>query len=283
MLASRLIGGYHKNLGRETFIAPVVWEDGWPVISYGTGKIEWSYPAPELPEFTPKTIPVRDDFDSEKLSMVWSFIGTPYEDFYSLKDSCLTLKLLPREMTPELKAVDRSMRMKEDKKVTNLSFIGRRQLDESFCVFVKMNFTALSENETAGLAIIQASNHQFRFERSMENGKQILRLLQVTCELKGRPWMPGFEARTTQKELAKAEVKSGDIYLKITAHEQAHSFYYGGSETMLEALYENADGGLINPEGFGMVGTMIGMYGSSNGQISENKVSFDWFDYTRME
>lgn len=278
MLASRLIGGYHKNLGRETFITPVTWEDGWPVMSYGTGKVEWSYPAPELPEFTPKTIPARDDFDSDKLSMIWTFIGTPYEDFYSLKDSKLTLRLLPREMTPELKPYDRS-RKRDTTKLPCLSFVGRRQLDISFSVSAKMIFTAQAENETAGLVVLQSSNHQFRFERSMENGKQIIRLIQVTCEMKGRPWMPGFESKTTQKELAKAEVESGEIYLKITAQEQAHSFYYGSSENDLKPLYENADGRLINPEGFGMVGTMLGMYASSNGQTSENSAAFDWFEY----
>ncbi len=37
-LASRPYGGYHKILGRETFIAPVEWEEGWPVVSPGTGR-----------------------------------------------------------------------------------------------------------------------------------------------------------------------------------------------------------------------------------------------------
>ena len=32
-LASRLIGGVSKNLGRETFIVPVEWEDEWPLFA----------------------------------------------------------------------------------------------------------------------------------------------------------------------------------------------------------------------------------------------------------
>ena len=47
MLASRPYGGYHKNMGRETFIAPMIWENGWPVVCPGTGKLDWTYPAPE--------------------------------------------------------------------------------------------------------------------------------------------------------------------------------------------------------------------------------------------
>ncbi len=32
-------GGYHDNLGRETFLVPVVWEDGWPVFAPGEGRV----------------------------------------------------------------------------------------------------------------------------------------------------------------------------------------------------------------------------------------------------
>ncbi|MBO0920068.1 family 43 glycosylhydrolase [Cellulomonas sp. zg-ZUI222] len=39
LLAMRTYGGYHYPLGRETFLVPVVWEDGWPVFAPGVGKI----------------------------------------------------------------------------------------------------------------------------------------------------------------------------------------------------------------------------------------------------
>ncbi|WP_205600738.1 glycoside hydrolase family 43 protein [Gracilibacillus sp. YIM 98692] len=69
MLGSRLVDGHHKNLGRETFIAPVTWEDHWPVISPGTGRIERSYPAPDLPTSVLQPMTTRDDFNEEKLGM----------------------------------------------------------------------------------------------------------------------------------------------------------------------------------------------------------------------
>ena len=39
LLAMRTYGGYHYPLGRETFLVPVVWEDGWPVVAPGVGKV----------------------------------------------------------------------------------------------------------------------------------------------------------------------------------------------------------------------------------------------------
>jgi beta-xylosidase len=283
LLASRLIDGYHKNLGRETFIAPVVWEDGFPVISPGTGKIEWQYPAPELPSFTAKHNPIRDDFDGEKLGMDWVFFGTPYEEFYKISNSKLTMKLLPRSMSPELRKIDLSARI-TDKSVPSLSFIGRRQQHTNIHISAKISFEALTENEAAGLVIMQASNHQFRLERSLEKGKQILRLIQCTSELNGYPHQPHFKGETTEIELEKVVVNGKTIILSIQAEGQSYSFYYGKEDESLSLLYKNADGRKINPEVVGgMVGTLLGMFASSNGSDSENTVEFEWFDYKGTE
>jgi xylan 1,4-beta-xylosidase len=50
LLATRPYGGYYYNLGRETFLAPVRWEGGWLIISPGSGRVEFEYPPPNLPE-----------------------------------------------------------------------------------------------------------------------------------------------------------------------------------------------------------------------------------------
>lgn len=46
LLAMRPYGGYHYNLGRETFLVPVGWEDGWPVFAPGVGRVR---PSVEVP------------------------------------------------------------------------------------------------------------------------------------------------------------------------------------------------------------------------------------------
>lgn len=81
LLASRIIWGQHKNLGRETYICPVMWERDWPVFSPGSGKIEWEYPAdgdPPWTEYAPEA--GTDHFEGETLGMQWNFWGTPYQD-----------------------------------------------------------------------------------------------------------------------------------------------------------------------------------------------------------
>lgn len=39
LLAMRPYGGLHVNLGRETFLVPVEWQDGWPVVAPGVGRV----------------------------------------------------------------------------------------------------------------------------------------------------------------------------------------------------------------------------------------------------
>jgi alpha-N-arabinofuranosidase len=39
LLGMRPYGGLHANLGRETFLAPVEWEDGWPVFAPREGRV----------------------------------------------------------------------------------------------------------------------------------------------------------------------------------------------------------------------------------------------------
>nr|HPI28546.1 family 43 glycosylhydrolase [Candidatus Neomarinimicrobiota bacterium] len=71
------------NTGRETFMAPVKWIDGWPVIDPDHAEIQYSYPLPIILEKPIKAdIPysgnfrMRDDFDSETLDLYWVFLRT---------------------------------------------------------------------------------------------------------------------------------------------------------------------------------------------------------------
>ena len=63
-LASRPRGGYYRNLGRETYLVPFIWEDGWPVINPGKGILEDTFPMPDLPAYEAKEIPAKEDFDA---------------------------------------------------------------------------------------------------------------------------------------------------------------------------------------------------------------------------
>ena len=276
MLGSRIIEGQHKNLGRETYICPVTWERGWPIFSPGSGKVEFEYPADDLLPWTPypKKNP-RDDFDSETLDLDWSFWGTPYEDFWAIQDGKLTLKCLDRPILRQLKGFTPGKW--EINKEDCISYMCKRQTQPDFDAGCQMHFVP-ENDEAAGLMIMQASNHHYRVEKHLRDGKPVLDLVLATTEFHGLPFLPDYSAKTTEDILVTVEYPADDVVIMLKAVGQDFTFFYGEDEEHLQPLYEHASGKLINPEIVGgMVGTMIGLYATANGADSENKASFDWF------
>ena len=190
LLGSRIVDGQHKNLGRETYICPVIWERDWPVFSPESGKVDWEYPADSTLPWTPyEEKPAKDDFDDACLGLDWNFWGTPYGDFYELSDSCLTLRCFKRTMCDSFKPLFGQPKNTDPE--NTVSFVGRRQTDISFDAFCAMEFLP-EENDCAGFVIMQASNHQYRLERAVEEGRQVLRLVLETADFEVPPHVPGF-------------------------------------------------------------------------------------------
>jgi alpha-N-arabinofuranosidase len=253
LLAMRPYGGYYYNLGRETFLVPVRWEDEFPVVSPGTGRVEFEYSAPNLPEHVLDVIPARDDFDHATLAYQWNFLRTPRDDFYGLTErkSYLRLRLRPQHLAEK----------------SNSSFVGRRQQHINFKAQTEFEFTP-QVNECAGLVLIQNNDFHFRFVVTHEN-ENIIRLIK--------------RSHGQDETLATQTLPVGRYVLKVTAHEQSYSFYFSTNGQWL-TLAENVDGRILStPVAGGFVGAYIAMYASSNGQPSANHADFDWFEYTSLD
>lgn len=284
-LASRPYGGYYKNLTRETFLMPVEWEDGWPIISPGTGKIEFEYQKPNLPDFQVGKSNVRDDFNEDSLDYKWNGIRTPRENFWSLVDrkGYLRLKVRPQTMIDILKLppIDEKERYnKKELVVDNPSFLGRRLQNMNFYCCTKMEFIPLNEYEAAGIVLVQNNNHQFRFEHSIENTQRVIRLVKYTVDVTSNFLERKFSYKNIESKLASVTFDNDVIYLSVIARGQDYSFYYGESLENMKQLIENVDGRILSPDvAGGCSGTYIGVFATSNGQKSDNYVDFDWFEY----
>ena len=274
-LASRLIEGVSKNLGRETFICPVIWERDWPVFTPETGKVEWEYEAPaSLPETVYPKEASRDEFDTPLLPLYWTFWGRPYEKYYESGDGKLSIRCIPQRMNEELQPV----RFGSPRDCSAYAaFIARRQRQLRATATTCMHFLP-SGTEEAGLAVVQAFNHQLRMCRCVSEGKQLLRVLQITADFKSYPYLPGFESETIEKVLAEIPWDGEEIVLRIAMDQEDFRILCGSSEDDLQELCE-FDGRIINPEKVGcMTGTMIGMYATANGADSDNKAVFSYFE-----
>lgn len=285
MLASRLMDGYHKILGRETFIAPVQWEDGWPVVSPGTGKVEWSYEQPKsLPEWKPEgKLPVETDtdFTDSDLGLEWNEIGNPMGEFYRIEDSCLKLKLLKNELVPwELDGLsanvfERIPAFKGDRKV---SFLGRRQQHMDFKVMAKMIFDP-HEEECAGLVILQNDGNQIRFGIH----KNDLGLKEAVC-ITTKTIVHDGEQYFREKTEGVTNISENSVFLVIEGKGTEYSFCISEDGVSWKVIAENVDGSFLGSEtSGGFIGAYIGMFAYCAHEDRERYAAFDSFCYKALE
>jgi len=255
MLAMRPYGGYFYNLGRETFLAPVRWEDDWPIVSPGTGRVEFSYSSPDLPECYWPAVPACDNFDEPVLAPQWNFLRTPRDEFWSLSERPGYLRL---HLRPE--------RLSEH---ASPSFVGRRQQHIHFAVQTVLEFEPQTAHECAGLALVQNSDFHYRLVATLATGP-VVRLTR--------------RAHGVEEIVAEQPIRAGRLYLKVEAREQAYSFYAASEPGQWFPVAQDVDGRILStPVAGGFVGAYIAMYASSNGQPSTNRADFDWFEYLGIE
>ena len=274
-LASRLIGGESKNLGRETFIVPVRWELDWPLFTPDTGKVEWEYEFPDSLSWTEKSAKsVRDDFHAG-LGLDWCFWGRPYEKFWETGKEGLFLRCLPQALADPLQPMSMEVTHSEENFV---SFVARRRL-QPHCRFRCRMCFAPEGTESAGIAVVQAMNHQYHLQLAKEGEQTLLQLLRFTADYVLPPYIPGFTSITNCDMLASVPWEDEEIVLEMELNENDYCFRFGSDERHLSEL-TRADGAAINPEKVGcMVGEILGLFASGNGTDSENGALFPWVEY----
>ncbi len=275
-LASRLIGGVSKNLGRETFLVPVRWELDWPLFTPDTGKVEWEYEAPaSLPWQEAREKPVRDCFDGDSLAPDWCFWGRPYEKYWALGEEGLSIRCIPQALAEELRPMSMEVTHAEE---NFAPFVARRRLQPRCRFACKMDFSPKG-SETAGIAVVQAMNHQLHLQLSQRDGQTWMELVQYTADYALPPYIPGFRAVTKREVLAEAPWDGGGIVLEMELRENDYRFRFGEEGKPLRE-FARADGAVLNPEKVGcMVGEMLGLFASGNGTESRNRAVFSWAEY----
>ncbi|MCX7876754.1 MAG: glycoside hydrolase family 43 protein [Melioribacteraceae bacterium] len=251
------------NTGRETFLAPITWKDGWPIINYGNEEVQFKYPLPTKVKGKAK-IPfngdftIKENFNDTILPNYFMFIKTPKEKWYSLnsKKGFLEIKLKPETVSGK----------------KNPSFIGRRQ-QHHYCSFTtSMEFVANTENEKSGIIAYQMEEYFYYFCKSKENGKNLLQLYKSNKDHNN------FNMELIEQKEIESDSK---IFLKLEANGKNYSFYYGYKNGKWKLFKDSIDASYLSPRNvYGFVGTVFGLYSTSLGKESTNKAYYDFVNYT---
>lgn len=248
MLASRRCEGY-VGLGRETFLAKVVWEDGWPVVNPGIGKLEdvVSLPFEQVEKTESKLQTLIGNPDMYDVVM----LRNPSKPFYSKKEDKVILKFLPETL-------------KENK---SPAFLGLRQLEYEYEVAQTLLVRELSEEEEAGLVILQSNEYHIQFcLRGNATDKHSLKLQIIKVS-----------GLLDNLLLEKDIILGKEITLKVKGHSQMADFILVQEQE--EILLKDVDIHEMSTEvAGGFVGNTIGVYASSNGKLSENTLEI--LDFT---
>ena len=218
--------------------------------------------------------PARVTFDNEKLPLNMVTWGVPADGVVSISDSKLNLKCIRQKLDDDIHQESFEVVLSDDNYV---AFLGERQCSIDCTATCKMHFTPEGQ-EAAGLALVQAMNHQLQIERVLVDGSQVLRVVLVTCDYDRPPYFPGFTSVVNKEILGSVKWDAEDIVLRIDVKGEDFTIYYGADENSMQELCK-ADGHLINPEKVGcMTGTLIGMFATGNGEDIDNQAQFEWFE-----
>ncbi len=260
-LGCRPYADNYYNTGRETFMAPVQWKDGWPMISPDFREVQYRYPYPIQP-LTSADRPysgnfrIRDEFDNASLNRNWTFLRTPHERWYDLtsRKGFLALKLRPETCAGAL----------------NPTFLGQRQQHLSGSASIAIDFSPGAENEKAGLLVFQNETH-FYFLCKSRQGSQTAIVLYKSND-KGMDVLDSQPLNEDQQHAM--------VFLKVDALGDQYAFSYTFDTRHWMLLKNNVDAAFLSTKvAGGFVGCMYALYATSSGSPSDNIAYFDWFEY----
>lgn len=233
-LGCRPYEGDLYNTGRDTFLLPVRWEDGWPII------LDKNIPVPTVgykEGLTPSDNQLTgnfsyiDKFEDDSLNPKWIFLRNPVKDSFELFDKGLTLKSSKGKITEK----------------GPVSAIFRRQQHTDFSAETELQFTPQEPEELAGMVLLQNEDYNFIFGKTLVGGEESIILKKNS----------GGEEVIASKPISGSKVK-----LKVEGKGKYYSFFYqpDGSDTWLP-LAENIDASnLSTSKSGGFIGAVIGLY-----------------------
>ena len=234
------------NTGRETFLLPVKWVDGWPVILTGRETVPYVHARPNLP-LQPKpavlhsgNFTVRDDFNGTALAPYWNVLRTPRERWYDLASP-------PGSLTIRARSEDLSGRGQP-------SFVARRQQHGTATASTAMRYAPARPGDRAGIVAFHNESHYYFLGVVHDGGGPVV-------QVRRRSWRGGAAGDSVVASAPVALSSNAPLYLQIRARNNRYDFSYAIKPNAWTTLLADADGEMLSTiVAGGFVGTMFGMY-----------------------
>lgn len=246
----------HQILGRETFLAPVVWNPNeWPIVN-GSGSIALEMKVDKLPsEVKVKNYNQNDDFSEDKLGFEWNYINNPMFQNYSLTDRKGYLRLYGSEKS-----------LSENPGVT---FVGRRQQHFNFNTTTTVDFNPITDNEEAGITLYKDRLHHYKlFIRKTGKERELVLAYNIG------------KIKAIEKRIS---LKKGTVKLTISGTQAFYEFGFSQANDSITTLGKVETKYLSTETAGGFTGVYIGLYANGNGVQSKIPADFENFTYKAVE
>lgn len=244
------------HLGRETFLAPVRWDqDGWPVIG-NNGTVELAMQGPVTSEHPWPSVPKRDNFSAITLRLDWNFLRNPHPATWSLEERPGWLRLRGSAITLD----DRD----------SPAWLGRRQEHFACRVETQLDFTPGVLGEEAGLTVYANERHHYEIGLTWHSTN--------TRRLFVRRRIGDLSAIVFQTSLP-----TGLVTLAIETAGDHYTFCYALHGEAFQPVAEGATRYLATEVAGGFSGVYFALYATGNRQQSVSPADFAWFEYRVIE
>lgn len=249
-LGFRTQSGMHHLLGRETFLAPVRWDEGaWPVVN-ATGDIAIKMNVPTLPLKPFEARPERNEFDTE-LGPEWSWVRNPDPSRYSIADGKLRIC---------------GTAAGTDESIVSPSMVCIRQEDHDFTAETCLTLGNAGSGDKAGMTVYMDSYAHYDICLARKGGKTVI---ETTCRLGSLTHKEDFPFRGSK------------VWLRVTGDPMQYRLWYSadGKDFKLAAT---ADTRYLSSETHGnFTGVMIGLWAQSPSE--KGRADFEYMEYKRAE
>ena len=254
-----------SNMGRETMLLPVIWEQEpyewkevkytWPVCAPNTGKLEQTQPYPLARNTKYNNAYFQDDFNNYELGMHWTSRRVPKENAIdlNLQPGFLRMKYLPQTIGERMA----------------YNFIGIKQQESQFELVTSMQFNNKLNGEEAGFCLMQKDDNYILFDVKREDNENVLQLV----------IKPHDKAAYIKKDLV-LNKKTKQLELKITANKEHYNYYYRLKSNDIWINFDQTSNDVLISRGY--TGAHLGLYATCNGGKSVSSAAFELMTYKNV-
>lgn len=196
------------HVGRETMLAPVTWEDGWPIVAEGK-YIENPMTVSDIQGYnTAKQYESwKDCFEGTKFANRWSFLRNPHMQSYCLDADSVKLTGVADTL---------------DGRGSPTALLTRQQ-QMKMTAQVKLLAAELSENSAVGLTIFHTCEHHYDLVVAKQGDDNVAFLRKRVGDI------------LTTGEAAKVTLDK-PLILRVVADRLEYQFYVGASDDQMICL-----------------------------------------------